>query len=148
MTTLQTDIIEIYNALVVFSESTIKSNFPKPIKVRYDSTSRSLIFEQAGRVVNLLKAYYYSMDLEELEKTPTYLLPKDYDYLMYNLRAIIMSGRLLEDRTCLSPENFGFDIFAVNPKEAWKGPDIIGNIRFISGTSWLFRFRTKRKYRL
>ena len=85
--------------------------------------------------------------LEDLEK-PTYLLPEDYDYLMSNLLDLLNSGELIKDRTALSPENYGFDIYATNIRELWKGPDIIGRVRFISGTSWLFKFIVKRKYKL
>ena len=67
---------------------------------------------------------------------------------MYNLSSLISSGRLLDDRICLSPENYGFDVYGVNLKEFWKGPEILGTVRFVSGNSWLFRFITKRKYKL
>ena len=30
----------------------------------------------------------------------------------------------------------------------YKGPDVIGQVKFISGTSWLFKFRTRKKYKL
>lgn len=147
MTTLQTDILEIYNSLVIFSNDTLKSNFPKPIKVWYEKDSRTVTFEQGGKTVRSGLLVYYCLALEDLKK-PTYLLPKDYDYLMYNMLNAINSGKLLEDRTCLSPENFGFDIFSVNMKEMYKGPDVIASMRIISGNSWFFKLRTKFKYSL
>lgn len=49
MTTLQNDILEIYNSLVEFSDNTVKTNFPIPIKVRYEKETRLLIFEQKGK---------------------------------------------------------------------------------------------------
>ena len=42
MTTLQNDILEIYNSLVEFSDNTVKTNFPIPIKVRYEKETRYL----------------------------------------------------------------------------------------------------------
>ena len=147
MVTLQNDILEIYNSLVVFSDDTVKSNFPIPIKVKYEKESNLLVFEQKGKSVRLGLPVYYCLALDELEK-PTYLLPEDYDYLMSNLLDLLNSGELIKDRTALSPENYGFDIYAVNMREFWKGPDIIGRVRFISGTSWLFKFIVKRKYKI
>ena len=147
MTTLQNDLLEIYNSLVVFSDNTVKSNFPVPINVTYERDSRLLVFEQLGISVRLGLPVYYCLALDELEK-PTYLLPEDYDALMSNLSSAINSGELLKERTILSPENYGFDIYATNIREMWKGPNIISRIRFISGTSWLFKFIVKRKYKL
>lgn len=147
MTTLQNDILEIYNSLVVFSDNTIKSNFPTPILVHYETQSRMLVFEQKGNSVRLMLPVYYCLDLESIEK-PTYLLPEDYDYLMSTLQSLISSGELIKTRTCVSPENIGFNVFAVNQKEFHKGPNIIGMVKFISGNSWLFKLFTKLKYRL
>lgn len=147
MTTLQNDLLEIYNSLVVFSDDTIKSGFPVPIKVWYEQETRLLVFEQRGKSVRLWLPVYYCLDLEKLTK-PTYLLPLDYDFLMYNLMTVIKSGELLKDRTLLSPEVYGFDIYATNPKELWKGPEIKAVIRFVSGTGWFFKWKTKRKYNL
>lgn len=147
MTTLQNDILEIYNSLVIFSDDTVKSNFPKPIKVWYEKEHNLLAFEQRGKSVRLGLPVYYCLALEEITK-PTYLLPEDYDYLMSSLLDLMNSGELIKERTSLSPENYGFDVYAVNPRELWKGPDVIGRVRFISGTSWLFKFIVKRKYKL
>lgn len=147
MTTLQNDILEIYNSLVEFSDNTLKTNFPVPIKVQYDLNSRLLVFEQKGKSVYLNLPVYYCLALTKLKK-PTYLLPEDYDYLMYTLQTLINSGELLKDRTCVSPENFGFNVFSVNIKELYKGPDIIGSVKFVSGTSWFFKLKVKLKYKI
>lgn len=147
MTLLQDDILEIYNSLVMFNDNTIKSSFPVPIKVWYEKESRLLVFEQKGISVRLWTPLYYCLGLEDLEK-PTYLLPEDYDNLMFNLQQLINSGELLKDRTILSPENNGFDIYATNSRELDKGLDIIGTVRFVSGNSWLFKLITKLKYKL
>lgn len=148
MTTLQNDLLEIYNSLVIFSDSTIKSGvFANPIKVFYEKDNRLLVFEQKGKSARLGIPTYYSLALENIQK-PTYLLPQDYDYLMATLQSLIMSGELLKERTCLSPENYGFDLYAINLKEPTKGPDIIGRVRFISGNSWFFKWKTKLKYNL
>lgn len=148
MTTLQNDLLEIYNSLVEFSDTTVKVGVPSvPIKVYYEKENRLLVFEQKGKSVRLGLPLYYSLAFEDLEK-PTYLLPEDYDYLMSNLQNLIMSGELLKNRTCVSPENYGFDVYAVNIRELYKGPEIIGSVRFVSGTSWFFKWKTKRKYKL
>ena len=60
----------------------------------------------------------------------------------------ILSYFITENRTCVSPENYGFDVYAVNIRELYKGPEIIGSVRFVSGTSWFFKWKTKRKYKL
>ena len=147
MTTLQNDLLEIYNSLIMFSDDTVKTNFPSPIKVWYEKDSRLLVFEQNGKSARLIHPIYYCLNLEKLEK-PTYLLPEDYDYLMYTLQGLINSGELIKDRTCLGPADFGFDIYSVNLLELWKGPILRGSISFVSGNSWFFKWLTKRKYGL
>lgn len=147
MTTLQNDLLELYNSLVIFSTDIISSKFPQPIKVWFEKDSRLLVMEIKGKSVRLWIPVYYSLDLESIQE-PTYLLPKDYDYLMSTLQDLINSGELIKDRTCLSPENYGFDIYCTNLKELWKGPDRIGSVRFISGNSKLFKWLVKRKFKL
>lgn len=147
MTTLQNDIIEIYNNLLIFNKDTLLSSLPLPIKVSYEKDSNSMLFEQKGNSVRLQIPVYYCLGLEDLNGKPTYLLPKDYDYLMFSLSNLINSGKLIEDRTCVSPENYGFDVYAINTNEFWKGPDLIGSVRFVSGVSWLFKFITRKRYK-
>ena len=147
MTTLQNDILSTYNSLVEFSKTTVDTNFPMPIEVSYDPTTRLLLCKQRGISVYLHYPVYYCLGLEKLKK-PTYLLPKDYDYLMYTLQSLISSGELIKDRTSLGPEEFGFNVYATNLKELWKGPGLIGRVRFVSGTSWFFKYRTRKKYKL
>lgn len=146
MTKLQEDLLSIYNTLVMFNETLTMYN-PKPIKVWYEPDSKLLVFEQKNKSARLYAPIYYTLGLEDLVK-PTYLLPNDYDALMYNLQSVINSGILLKDRTILSPENFGFDIYATEPKELHKGPEVVGKMRFISGTSWLFKKYVEFKYKL
>lgn len=146
MTTLQDDILEIYNSLVLFSDDIVKSKFPLPIRVRYEKESRLLVMETKGKSVRLYLPVYYCLDLTSIQKE-TYLLPEDYDYLMSTLLYLINSGELIKERTIISPENYGFDIYGTNLKELWKGPDIIGRVRFISGKSWFFKLKTRLKYR-
>jgi hypothetical protein len=146
MTTLQNDLLEIYNSLVVFSDDTVKSNLPSPIKVWYEKSSRLLVLEQKGKSVRLYHPIYYCLDLDSIQK-PTYLLPEDYDYLMSTLQNIINSGILLNERTLCSPENYGFSIYAVDLKHLSDGLDLKGDIRFISGKSWFFKWRVRRKYK-
>lgn len=146
MTTLQTDLIDIYNSLTTFSKKTLDEKFPTPIVVSFKEEDNQVIFEQGGTSVRLSLPLYYCLGLEDL-KTPTYLVPEDYDYLMSTLQSMIGSSELLKDRTVLSPENYGFDIYSVDLRQFSKGPRPIGTIRFVSGTGWLFRLKTKFKYR-
>jgi hypothetical protein len=144
---LQNDFLEIYNSLVMFSDDTVKSNLPSPIKVHYEKDSRLLVFEQKGKSARLYLPIYYCLDLDSIQK-PTYLLPEDYDYLMSTLQSLITSGILLQGRTLCSPENCGMDIYSTRLENLNDGLDLIGVIRFISGNSWFFKWRVKRKYRI
>ena len=144
---LQNDFLEIYNSLVMFSDDTVKSNLPSPIKVHYEKDSRLLVFEQKGKSARLYLPIYYCLDLDSIQK-PTYLLPEDYDYLMSTLQDLITSGILLQSRTLCSPENCGMDIYSTRLENLNDGLDLIGVIRFISGNSWFFKWKVKRKYRI
>lgn len=148
MTTLQNDLLEIYNSLVMFSNSTVNTKFPLPIKVWYEKESRLLVFEQKGKSARLGLPIYYSLGLDSINNY-TYLLPKDYDYLMSTLQGLIGSGELIKPRVCLSPENYGFDIYIAdsNPNELWKGPGTIGVVRFVSGNSWFFKKLVEFRFR-
>ncbi len=143
---LQNDFLEIYNSLVLFSDDTVKSNLPIPIKVHYEKETRLLVFEQRGKSARLYLPIYYCLDLDSIQK-PTYLLPEDYDYLMSTLMNLINSGILLKERTLCSPENCGMDIYSTRLENLNEGLDLIGVIRFISGNSWFFKWRVKRRYR-
>ena len=39
------------------------------------------------------------------------------------------------------------DIYSIRLENMNEGLDLIGVIRFISGNSWFFKWRVKRKYR-
>lgn len=147
MIKLQEDIIGIYNSLIVFNKDTIISNFPLPIKVRFEKEYSMLVFEQNTKSVRLRTPVFYCEDLVNLVK-PTYLLPEDYDYLMANLQSAITSGNLIKDRVILSPERYGFDIYITDEKELWKGPKLISSARFVSGNNFLFKWLTRKKYKL
>ncbi|MBR2246908.1 MAG: hypothetical protein IJ880_07795 [Bacilli bacterium] len=149
MVTLQNDLLEIYNNLVEFSKTTVLTDRPIPITVKYekDGVGSPLLLEQKGISVRLRLPIYYCLVLDSIKK-PTYLLPDDYNYLMNTLQSMIADDRILDEWTCLSPENYGFDIYAVDLREFSKGPDRIGSVRFVSGNSWLFRLFTKWKYKL
>ena len=144
---IQDDLIEIYNSLLAFNKNTIVTDNPTPIKVSFNKDSNSLVFEQKGVSVRTALPIYYSLGFSDIKK-PTYLLPRDYDYLMQSLSGVIGSGKLLEEKVCISPENYGFDIYLVDLREFWKGPDKIGTIRFVSGNSWIFRQIVKFKFKL
>jgi len=143
MTKLQEDILNIYNTLVIFNKDTIVNPFPIPIRVRFDKESSFLVYEQRGNIANLFQPIYYCHDLNKIK--PTLLLPNDYDLLMYNLKAAIDSGKLLEDRTTLTPTEFGFDIYSTDQKELYKGPKLISSCKFISSNNWLFRLISKMR---
>ncbi len=143
---LQNDFLEIYNSLVLFSDDTVKSNLPIPIKVHYEKETRLLVFEQRGKSARLYLPIYYCLDLDSIQK-PTYLLPEDYDYLMSTLMNLINSGILLKERTLCSPENCGMDIYSTRLENLNEGLDLIGVISFIYGNSWFFKWRVKRRHR-
>lgn len=141
MTKLQEDLLNIYNTLVIFNKDTIVNPFPIPIKVRFDKESSFLIYEQRGNIVSLFQPIYYCHGLSNLK--PTLLLPNDYDLLMYNLKAAIDSGKLLEDRTTLTPTEFGFDIYSTDQTELFKGPKLVASCKLVSSNNWLFRLISK-----
>ena len=68
MPTLQDDLLEIYNSLVMFSDDIIKSKFPLPLRVRYEKESRLLVMETKGKSVRLYLPVYYCLDLEHIQK--------------------------------------------------------------------------------
>lgn len=143
----QEDILEIYNSLVIFNDAIMKTPNPKPITVRLEKETNFLIFETTGISVRILNTVYLCLGLEDLEKE-TYLLPEDYDNLMASLQYLIKSGYLLNEKTLVSPENYGFDVYAVFPKEYLKGLQFVAGVRFISGNSWWFKLKTKLRYGL
>lgn len=150
MVTLQNDLLEIYNNLQAFNKTTILVTDPNPIKVWWDreALGSPLVFSQDNLNVRLRIPIYYALGLEDLIK-PSYLLPKDYDYLMKTLGSLINDSRTInDDRICLSPENYGFDIYATDLKKFNEGLERLGGVRFVSGTSWFFKLYTKWKYKL
>ena len=147
MTKLQDDLLQIYNALVVFSKSTLDDVIPRPIVVSYLPEHNSIKFRQNGKEVMLQVLNYYCGFLKNIKTT--YLMPKDYDILMGNLSLIIGSGKALEDRILVSPELYGFDIYMTDSRttEISKGPQLLCSCKFVSDNSWLFRLMTKLKYK-
>lgn len=150
MTILMDDLRSLYNDLTTFNEETILNKFPTPIQVQFDKDYNSLRFEQKGKTVYTRIPVYYSLGLWEDLQDPTWLTPEGYEELMSSLQYVIAdkSGYLLESRTCLSPENYGFDIWGEELREPWKGPNLLASIRFVSGTSWLFKWWVSRKYKV
>ena len=146
MTRLQDDILHIYNTLTDFSKNTLLAPRPLPIKVEFSESMNSLTFEQQGLKVALPILSYYCLGLKNLTKT--YLLPEDYDYLMSSMTRAIESGVLIHDRVCLAPQKYGFQILDTpqNTILMKEGPQLVADIKFISGTSWLFKKLTKLKY--
>lgn len=144
MTRLQEDLLEVYNNLVELSETVLEPN-PCPVKVFYDSGMGCLGFKVASKGLYLRPLNYY---IPRPDLIPdTWLLPEDYDELLGGLSRLIKSGALLGDRVCVSPEMYGFDVYQADTRNLTKGVQILGSFRFISGTSWWFRWRTAKKYR-
>lgn len=146
MTRLQDDLLLVYNSLTDFSRTTLLAPTQLPIKVEYSDSLNSLTFEQQGLKVSLPTLNYYCKNLRTLEDT--YLTPADYDLLMDSLSRIIESGVLLHDRVCLSPVRYGFEVYDTNSHTQYlkEGPQLIGKVRFVSGTSWLFKKLIRLKY--
>lgn len=146
MVRLQDDILQIYNTLTDFSKNTLLAPHQLPIKVEFSDSLNSLTFEQLGLKVALPVLNYYCLGLKNLTKT--YLLPKDYDSLMDSMMRVIESGALIHDRVCLSPKNYGFQILDTPQTTILlkEGPQLVADIKFVSGTSWLFKKLTKLKY--
>lgn len=147
---LQDDILGIYNSLTIFSKETVTSKLPRPISVKADPETGVLAFEQKGQAVYVGQPQWYSFDLPSLglSKVPAWLWPEDYNYLMSTLLALIEDPNLLiRDRVLISPQKYGFDVLRVNEQNLSKGPELRGQVRFISGKGKLFNWYTKRKFR-
>lgn len=144
MTRLQEDLLEIYNNLVELSDSVL-GNTPCPISVSFDVGMGCLSFKCHNRGVYLRSLNYY-ISRPDLIKD-TFLLPEDYDYLMNELSKIIKSGKLIQDRICVSPEFTGFDLFLTDTRNIIKGAQYLSSFRFISGQSKWFKWKIKKKYK-
>jgi len=138
-----------YNNLTEFSKTISTSTNPMPIRVWFDreGIESPLVFEYKGISVRLRLPIYYCLDLEELEGKGSYLVPEDYNNLMQSLSDLIYDERVLNDRgIVLSPENMGFDVYAIDIKQFQKGLEFVRGVRFVSGSGWWFRLKTKFKY--
>lgn len=144
MIRLQDDILEVYNMLTDFSSSTLSG---LPIKVEYSESLNALCFEQKGLRVAISVLNYYCENLKHLKET--YLLPEDYDILMSSLSGVIESGVLIHDRVCVAPVKYGFMIYETPGQtiSLKDGPQLLGDLRFVSGNSWLFKKIIKFKYK-
>lgn len=145
MTRLQDDILELYNTLTEFSDRTLQGLIHYPIHVYYDDEFKSVCFEQKGKKIVLSVLNYYCENLKNLKNS--YLLPKDYDSLMFSLSEMIKSGSMLHDRICVSPMKYGFSLYETSGRSYESGPLEIGTAKFVSGNSWLFRFMVKLRYK-
>lgn len=146
MTKLQDDLLSFYNELSSLSKSTLETETHLPIRVNFEEKMNSISFEQNGIKIYSQIPLYYSAKLNEIHDS--WLLPKDYDYLMGTLSQLIQGGILVKDRVCISPEIYGFDVYLcnVNTLTLKNGPKLLGQIRFVSGNSWLFKKITQLKY--
>lgn len=152
MNVLQTDLLEIYNNLTEFSKAVAQAENSAPIRVWFDrdGIESPLVFEHKGTMVRLRLPIYYSLGLEDLagKENCSYLLAEDYKYLMTTLSESIYDSRVLEDRGFIvSPENYGFDLYAIDLKEFQKGLSLVGRVRFVSSNSWWFKLITKWKFK-
>lgn len=143
---IQEDLLSLYNDLVGLSKTTLESINQKPIKVTFEEGMNSISFEQAGNKIYSRIPLLYSGKISEIKDT--YLLPKDYDYLMGTLNQLIQGGKLKDERICISPEVYGFDVYLteISTLRIKEGPILIGQVRFVSGNSWLFKKLIKIKY--
>lgn len=145
MTRLQEDLLGVYNTLTDFSEATITSPSPIPIRVSYSESLNSLCFEQKGLKVAVNVLNYYCENLKDLKES--YLYPEDYDLLMSTLAGLIGKGVLLDERICVAPKKYGFDIYETNTRSYKDGPQKLASLKFTSGNSRLFRLVTKLKFK-
>lgn len=143
MTKLQEDLISIYNSLTEFGDSTLKGGLP--VRVAYDSESKVLVFSQQAKTLFMVIPNYYSKNLLDIKES--FLLPEDYEYIMASLRDMINSGKLLEDRTTLAPEDYGFSVYSMNILKPELGPQLLGRIRFVTSNNPIWIWWTKRKYK-
>lgn len=143
MIKLQEDLISIYNSLTEFGNNTLNGGLP--LRVTYDSESKVLVFSQQAKTLFMVIPNYYSKSLLDIKDS--FLLPEDYEYVMASLRDMINSGKLLEDRTTLSPEDYGFSIYSINPLKPELGPQLLGRIRFITSNNPIWIWWMRRKYK-
>lgn len=139
MTRLQDDLLGLYNELVEFKNNS-------PIKVTFEDNMNSLSFEQDGKKIYSQVPLWYGGKINEIKDT--YLVPKDFDYLLGILNQLLQDGIFIKDRVCISPEIYGFDVYLTdsNTLKFRNGPVLLGQIRFCSGNSWIFKKLTKIKY--
>lgn len=142
MTRLQEDLLGIYNSLTDFSNETLGNKLP--LLVDFSEGLNSLCFSQRGKSIAISSLNYYCLDLPKVKGS--YLIPEDYDYLMSSLAGIIGSGALLRERVCLSPEKYGFKIYETSSRYIKEGPQLLADISFVSGNSWLFKKIMKIRY--
>lgn len=150
MSVLQDDLLEMYNNLTEFSKAVAQAEDPVPIKVWFDKEGieSPLVFEHKGTTVRLRLPIYYCLALEELLGKGSYLLAEDYKYLMDTLMSVIHDNRILDNRGILvSPENYGFDVYAIDITQFQKGLELIGRVRFITSNDWWFKAKVKWKFR-
>lgn len=146
MIRLQDDILGIYNSLTDFSGNTILGPIQYPIRVTFSESLNSLCFEQKGLKVAIYSLNYYCENLTNLKDS--YLLPEDYDKLMSTLSDLVNGGKLLEDRVCLSPKPYGFKVYLMSRNLPKEGPQLLADIKFISGNSWIRRKLIKLVYKI
>lgn len=148
MNKLQDDFIYIYNSLQSFSKETLEGLTQNPIRVDFDNSFNSICFEQKGNKVYLPTLNYYAGHLKDIHNS--WLLPNDYDYLMKTMSSLIKvdNGPLINEHILVSPEYYGCDIYLTKVTTATfkNGPELIGQLRFVSGNSWLFKKITNFKY--
>lgn len=135
MIKLHSDILEVYNALTVYSKDTLEG---LPLKVSYSPSLRAVIFEQMGKQVVTQIPLYYCRGLDKIGTT--WLTSEDYDNLMYNLKEVIESGKMTDERVCVTTEKYGFSIWCSDPKRMTEGPKLIGGVRFVSSCNPIFKW--------
>lgn len=138
MTIYQQDLLGFYNEMTKFSDE-------YPIRVKWEIDYRCLRFSQGNRIVNFHVLNSYCLRLHNIKET--FLLSDDFNDMMSDLKSVIESGTLLEDRVLISPQKYGFKIY--KPTQMVDlGPLEVCEIKVITSNSWLFRKLALRKFKL
>lgn len=124
------DLLEFYNNLI-----NVKVDLP--VGVMYSKINKCLVFTQYSWRMDVSVLNYYCSDLVKIKRT--ILLPEDLRDLLDNLKLIINSPNINQDRVLISPIKYGMEIYRANPMNLSLGPIKLGELKFVSSNNWLFR---------
>lgn len=140
MISVQEDLIFFYNEMTKYSSEI-------PIGVKYDIKNKVVQFRQHSKTSNFSLLNNYCLNLRNLTDT-TALLPEDFNKMMIDLRKLVDSGKLLNERILISPNKYGFSVMETNRDAQEFGPLEITTIKLVSSNWWLFRKVVQLKYKL